>query len=91
MRAKPTSTAGTVVSPKRNPTAIPTSSMIATTNTLRNRSERVRPASSAPRDIGSERNRSIRPRWRSSASPTPVTMLPKIAVWMKIPGIRKST
>ena len=51
----------------------------------------VRPASTAERDIGSERKRSIRPLLRSSASPSAVTKPPNAIVWTMIPGIRKST
>ena len=38
--------------------------------------------------MGSERKRSIMPLVRSSASPTPVWVDPKITVWTKMPGIR---
>jgi hypothetical protein len=55
---------------------------------LRTVSERVRPASTAERAIGSERNRSIIPLERSSARATPVWVEPKITVWTRIPGIR---
>ena len=41
--------------------------------------------------MGSDRKRSIIPRPRSSASPTPVAVAPNTAVWTKIPGIRKLT
>ncbi len=51
----------------------------------------VRPASTAERAIGSERNRSMMPFCRSSARPTPVCVDAKIAVCTKMPGIRKST
>ena len=50
----------------------------------------VRPARTAPRDIGSERKRSIRPFLRSSESPRAVTKPPNDIVWTRIPGIRKS-
>ena len=52
------------------------------------RSEVARPASIAERAIGSERNRSTRPDFRSSAIPIAVVVDPKIAFWMMIPGIR---
>src|SRR4029077_3083911 len=58
--------------PMLQPTMNPTRHISSTTNTLRTRSARVRPTSTAERAIGSERNRSIRPLLRSSASPTPV-------------------
>ena len=50
----------------------------------------MRPISTAERDIGSERNRSISPFCRSSASEAPVMVLPKTTVWAKMPGIRNS-
>ena len=49
------------------------------------------PTSTAERAIGSERNRSMMPFFRSSASPTAVVVAPKIAFWTKMPGIRNST
>ena len=72
----------------RKPTSIPTAVMSTITNTLRTRSASVRPASTADRAMGSERNRSIRPLCRSSASPMPVAMAPNTAVCTKMPGIR---
>jgi hypothetical protein len=51
----------------------------------------VRPASTAQRAMGNERNRSMRPLPRSSANPMPVVTAPKHTVWTKMPGIRKST
>ena len=51
----------------------------------------VRPVSTAERAIGSDRKRSIRPFFRSSASPSAVTKPPKTIDWTMIPGIRKST
>ena len=54
-------------------------------------SENVRPASSAARDIGSERNRSMRPRLRSSARPIAVMNPPNAMFWTMMPGMRKST
>ena len=50
----------------------------------------VRPTSTAERDIGSDRNRSMMPLVMSSASPTPVNVEPKITVWAKMPAIRYS-
>ena len=66
----------------------PTASIRAQTNTLRARSARVRPTSTAERAIGRERSRSMKPRRRSSARPTAVLMAPKATTWAKIPGIR---
>jgi hypothetical protein len=54
-------------------------------------SARVRPVRTAERDIGSDRNRSIRPFFRSSDSPSAVTNPPKTIDWTRIPGIRYST
>ncbi len=51
----------------------------------------VRPASTALRDIGSERKRSISPFLRSSERPIAVTKPPKNIVCTIRPGIRKST
>jgi hypothetical protein len=62
--------------------------MIAPVRKLRTRSESVRPISTAARDIGSERKRSIRPRCRSSASPTPVVNDPNATVFTNTPAIR---
>ena len=50
----------------------------------------VRPASTAPRDIGSERKRSISPFFRSSERPIAVTKPPKNMVCTISPGIRNS-
>jgi hypothetical protein len=54
-------------------------------------SENVRPASTAARDIGSERKRSIRPFFTSSESPRAVTNPPNAIDWTTMPGIRTST
>ena len=51
----------------------------------------MRPASTADRAIGSDRNRSMMPVFRSSASPTAVVVAPKIAFCTKMPGIRNCT
>jgi hypothetical protein len=67
----------------------PTIVMSTTTNTLRIMSASVRPANTAERAIGSERKRSIIPRFRSSARPIPVAVAPNTALCTKIPGIRK--
>ena len=50
----------------------------------------VRPTSTADRDIGSDRNRSMMPFWMSSAIPAPVVVAPKITVCAKIPAMRNS-
>jgi hypothetical protein len=61
----------------RKPTAKPTRHMNPTTTTLRAMSATVRPTSTAERAIGSDRNRSTRPRRMSSARPIVVFMAPK--------------
>ena len=53
-------------------------------------SERVRPVSTAIRDIGSERKRSTRPFFRSSTRPRAVAKPPNDICWTMIPGIMKS-
>ena len=65
--------------------------MRITTNTLRTRSASVRPTSTADRAMGSERNRSSIPDFRSAAKPTAVAIAPNTTVCTKMPGIRKST
>ena len=72
----PATTRGALVA-KRNPTAYPTASITAIWITFVTTSASVRPVSTAARDIGSERNRSINPFRRSSARPSAVTKPPK--------------
>ena len=72
----------------RKPTASPTAVMMITVKTLRTMSAEVRPVSTAERDMGSARNRSMRPFWRSSARPMLVLTAPKATVCTKTPGIR---
>ena len=72
----------------RNPTRNPTTVMMITVRTLRNRSAVVRPASTAERAMGRARNRSMRPFCRSSARPMLVCTEPKATVCTKMPGIR---
>ena len=74
----------------RQPTTRPVSTMTTIEMALSPRSAIVRPTSTADRDIGSERNRSIRPFCRSSAMLAPVIVAPKITVCARIPGSRKS-
>jgi hypothetical protein len=50
----------------------------------------VRPARTADRAMGSDRNRSMIPLVMSSARPAPVNVEPKITVWAKTPAIRNS-
>ncbi len=76
---------------KLKPTANPTANMTISWKTFVATSPSVRPVSSAERVIGSERNRSISPFFRSSESPSAVTKPPNTIDWTMIPGIRKST
>ena len=69
----------------------PVTSRITTDRMFVTMSEKVRPASTAARAIGSERNRSIRPLWTSSFSPSAVTNPPNAMFCTMIPGIRNST
>ncbi len=69
----------------------PVTSRIVIESALSTTSESVRPPSTAPRAIGSERKRSIRPLRTSSLSPSAVAKPPKAVFWTMIPGIRKST
>ena len=55
------------------------------------RSATTRPASTEAREVGSERNRSIRPLPMSSHNPSAVTNPPKSMFWTRMPGMRKST
>ena len=70
----------------RKPTAKPTTAISATTNTLRARSAKVRPVSTAELAIGRARKRSSRPLFTSVARPMAVLVAPKTAVCTKIPG-----
>ena len=67
---------------------VPMSTMVTTR--LFNRSADVRPMSTAARDIGSERNRSMMPRCRSSARPTLVLAEPNATVCVNTPAMRNS-
>ncbi len=49
------------------------------------------PPSTAPRAIGSDRNRSTAPLRRSDASAIATPNMPKKSVWAKMPPIRNST
>ena len=68
----------------------PVATRITIESELVTTSASVRPASTEAREVGSERNRSIRPFVRSSARPRAVTKPPKAVFWTMIPGIRKS-
>ena len=65
--------------------------MSITTNTLRDRSASVRPARTADRAMGNDRNRSISPDFMSVARPTAVASAPNTTIWTNTPGMRKST
>ncbi len=75
----------------RNPTRYPITITIASRRRFFARSKVVRPTRTADRAIGSERNRSMMPFFMSSARPIAVVVEPKIAFWMKMPGIRNCT
>lgn len=66
----------------------PTPTISATTKRLRTASERVLPARTAERAMGSDLKRSTTPFCKSWASPTPVWTAPKITVWAKKPDNR---
>ena len=51
----------------------------------------MRPASTADRAMGRDRNRSMMPVFMSSARPIAVLVEPNSAFWMKMPGIRNCT
>ena len=72
----------------RKSTMKPTTVTMITVRMLRHRSAVVRPARTADRAMGSARNRSMSPFWRSSASPMLVCTDPKATVCTKMPGIR---
>ena len=76
---------------KLKPAMKPTENSTTSETQLSRTSENVRPASTAARDIGSERKRSISPLCTSSDSPRAVTKPPKAIDWAMMPGIRKST
>jgi hypothetical protein len=72
---------------------MPTTIISSTTKTLRTRSAMVRPASTAERDMGRDRNRnrSMMPLLMSWDRPTAVEVAPNTTVCTMTPGIRKST
>ena len=76
---------------KPKPATKPTVNSTQSDRQLSRTSEKVRPVSTAERDIGNDLKRSIRPLWTSSDSPSAVTNPPKAIDWAMIPGIRKST
>ena len=57
---------------------------------LRSRCAPAWPPSTAPRAIGSERNRSMAPLLRSEASDIATPNAPNTSVWAKMPPIRNS-
>ena len=71
----------------RQPTSSPVSDMIDDDeHVVEQTSLSVRPTSTADRDIGSDRNRSMMPFCMSSARPAPVIVAPKMTVCAKMPG-----
>ena len=68
----------------------PVTTMITSRRKLVTMSASVRPASTAARDMGSERKRSISPFARSSLRPSAVTKPPKAMFWTTMPGSMKS-
>ena len=87
----PATTSGTLVREAEADREARRASITASWTTFVAPSASVRPVSTAARDIGSERKRSISPFFRSSDSPSAVTKPPKVIDWTMIPGIRKST
>src|SRR5205085_9326756 len=76
---------------KRKPTSMPTPTINNVVNNVRTMSASTRPANTAERAIGSERNRSMMPFEMSSASPNAVPAPEKSDVCTRMPGIKKST
>ncbi len=96
LRAKPKAAATAVQATapatppwKRNPARYPTAIISPMMRMSRTRSATVRPASTAERAIGMDRNRSTTPRSRSWDRPAAVCEAPKVTDWTKIPGSRK--
>src|SRR5699024_4647590 len=72
------------------PTSRPHTDITIRARTLITRSEVVRPSTTASRDIGNDRNRSMMPFCRSLAKPTTVNAELNATVCAKIPAIRYS-
>jgi ABC-2 type transport system ATP-binding protein len=89
--ADPESALAALASMKSKPARKPTVNSTTSDRQLSAMSEKVRPVSTAARDIGSERKRSMRPFLTSSDSPSAVTKPPNAIDWTMIPGMRKST
>ena len=87
----PNAISPTLASWKLNPAMKPTANSTTSDTQLSAMSEKVRPKSTAARDIGSDRKRSMSPLRTSSESPRAVVNPPKAIDWAMIPGIRKST
>jgi len=87
----PSAISPALASMKLNPAMKPTLNRTTSDTQLRPMSEKVRPRSTAARDMGSERKRSISPFRTSSDSPSAVVKPPKAIDWAMMPGIRKST
>src|SRR6266498_948747 len=76
---------------QRNPMASPTASSSTMVRVVPARSARVRPAGSAERAMGRERNRSMTPLARSSAILNAAPWLPNRANWASSPGMSQLT
>jgi len=74
----------------RQPTISPHADITTSATTLTTRSDVVRPRTTAMRDIGSDRNRSMMPFCRSLAKPMTVNAELNATVWAKIPAMRNS-
>ena len=72
--------------PKLNPRTIANPVMIRMLQAIRTPSAVIRPLMTAERAIGSERNRSITPRWKSAFSASAVVNGRKQTLWTRIPG-----
>ncbi len=75
----------------RHPTSSPVMAIASTVIAPNPRSAIVRPASTAPRAMGRERNRSMMPPCRSADMATVVVAHENATVWTKMPPIRNST
>ena len=73
---------------KRNPTASPAAIASAAPSNCSARSDRLRPVSGARAGVGSDRKRSIRPAFASSASPVADCSPPKMTFWISMAGTR---
>ena len=70
----------------RNPSPTATPTMISDDHAVRTMSAVTRPATTAERAIGSDRNRSMRPLWKSAFNPTAVCVVPNPIPCTSRPG-----